>query len=92
MIDQKRLSGNAFRSVGSRIASASIRNITKPRNASIAAILIVAGGAIGAACAGFGAWRVAFQGVHRDERGLVESVNVGEFTTKWPLEELEGET
>jgi hypothetical protein len=25
----------------------------------------------------FGSWRVAFQGVHRDERNLVESVNVG---------------
>ena len=25
----------------------------------------------------FGSWRVAFQGVHRDERRLVESVNVG---------------
>src|SRR5689334_18722553 len=34
-IDQKRLSGNALWSVHNRIASASIRNITNPRNASI---------------------------------------------------------
>ena len=39
-MDQKRLAGNAARSDGSRMASASIRNITKPRKASIDVIRV----------------------------------------------------
>ena len=47
-IDQKRLSGKAVWRVHSRMASASMRNITKPRNASIEVIRVhVAAGAAG---------------------------------------------
>ena len=41
-MDQKVLSGNAWRSVHSRMTSASIRNITKPRKASMDVIRVAA--------------------------------------------------
>src|SRR3954467_2242798 len=40
MIDQNLLAGNARWSVGNRITSASIKNITKPRNASMDVIRV----------------------------------------------------
>src|SRR5262245_21282681 len=54
-IDQKRLSGNAVRSVHNRIASASIRNITRPRNASMDVIRVEVGELTAGPCVTAGA-------------------------------------